>query len=106
MDEPAASTPGREPVTLELAGELEISSVAAARTRLVALELAAGDQLVLDLRAVTFIDSTGVRLILQAREHARRRRAGFMLLCGEGEVLRVLALSGLVDQLDIVSRPR
>ena len=60
----------------------------------------------LDLRAVTFIDSTGVRLILQARERARRHRAGLVLLCEPGEVTRVLALSGLDGQLDVVTRPR
>ena len=105
MEEAAARSPGREPVTLALAGELDFTSAAEAEKRLVALALAPGDQLALDLRAVTFIDSTGIRLILKAREQARRQRAGFVVICVPGEVTRVLALSGLDGQLDIVSRP-
>ena len=105
MEEAAARSPGREPVTLALAGELDVASAAEAEKRLVALALAPGDQLVLDLRAVTFIDSTGIRLILQAREQARRHRAGFVVVRGPGEVMRVLELVGLDEQLDIVTRP-
>ena len=59
-------------------------------------------QLVLDLRGLTFMDSTGVRLILQAREHALRHGAELVVVRGDATVMRVLELIGLEAQLDFV----
>jgi anti-anti-sigma factor len=87
---------------LPLQGDLDVAGATAALKRLLALDLRGGAQLVLDLRGVTFIDSTGVRLILQAREHAFRQAAGFVVVRGPEAVMRVLELVGLEDQLDLV----
>ena len=84
-------------------GELDIKAATEGHKRLFELDLRRGDQLVVDLTDVTFMDSTGIRMLLQAREHARRCRARFMLVRGPDEVMRVLALVGLDQQLDIVA---
>jgi anti-anti-sigma factor len=60
-------------------------------------------QLTVDLSRVTFMDSTGIRLLLQAREHAARRGASLVVVHGPDEVMRVLELVGLGDQLEIVA---
>ena len=92
----------RPRVVLPLSGDLDGVGAAAAHKQLLALDLGGGAQLVLDLKAVTFIDSTGVRLILIAREHALRHGAGFVVVRGPEPVMRVLEEVGLVAQLDIV----
>jgi len=84
-------------------GPLDIASVTEAHKRMIGLELRPGGELVVDLRGVTFMDSTGIRLLLQAREHARRCRASLLLVRGPGEVMRVLELVGLDQQLAIVA---
>jgi anti-anti-sigma factor len=48
------------------------------------------------------MDSTGIRLILQAREHALQRNAGLVVVRPPEQVMRVLELVGLDDQLDLV----
>lgn len=55
---------------------------------------------VLDLRELTFMDSSGVRLIF--REDRRARSAGhrFSLIAGNAQVQRVLSVCGLVERLD------
>jgi anti-sigma B factor antagonist len=95
-------TSHRPRVVLGLSGELDAATATAAHKRLIGVELHAGDELVLDLSRLTFMDSTGIRLILQAREHALQHGAGFALARGPDAVMRVLQLIGLEEQLDLV----
>jgi anti-anti-sigma factor len=89
-------------VVLPVEGELDVAGAAAVHKRLLALDLRRGSQLALDLSGTTFLDSTGVRLILQAREHAVRCGAGFVLVRGPASVMHVLELVGLDSQLDVI----
>ena len=54
-----------------------------------------------NLRGVTFLGSTGVRLLLEAREHARRRGGGLSFVLGDGPARRVIDLLGLREVLDV-----
>jgi anti-anti-sigma factor len=94
----------RSPVVLPLAGELDVARANDAYMRMLALELRPGAQLVLDLRELTFMDSTGVRLILQASEYARSHGAGLVVVRPPEPVMRVIELVGLDEQLDLVDR--
>jgi anti-anti-sigma factor len=73
--------------------EVELAGVPQARA---AAEWAgrqpAGPPLVLDVSRVSFIDSTGVRMLLETKDEARRPVG---LLSPSGAVLRVLDLTGL-----------
>ena len=97
---------GRHPqVVLPLSGDLDMGAAAEAHKRLIGLDLRPGTELVLDLSRLTFMDSTGIRLVLQARQHAVRHAARLLLVPGPEQVMRVLALVGLDDQLEFVSEP-
>jgi anti-anti-sigma factor len=95
----------RAPAVLALRGELDARTATEARKRLLVVPLRPGDRLVLDLRGTTFIDSTGIRLILQAREQALFHGADFAVARGPAAVMRVLELIGLDEQLDLVDEP-
>jgi anti-anti-sigma factor len=56
-------------------------------------------ELVIDLRALTFIDSTGIHSILRARAACAENQRGFSLIRGRAAVHRVFELSGLADRL-------
>ena len=56
----------------------------------------------LDLRGLEFIDSTGLRMIVQIDAIARRDGFDFSVLCGDGQVRRVLHETGLDGVLPIV----
>ena len=58
-------------------------------------------RVVLDLRGVTFIDSAGVRLVLEAM----RALPEFAVVPGGPEVPRVFRLVGLDERVRIVDRP-
>jgi len=54
--------------------------------------------LVVDFRQVTFLDSTGVRELIDA-EQAISRRGGRLVVCGaHGDVLRCLEVTGALER--------
>ena len=55
--------------------------------------------LMLDLRELTFIDSSAIDVILDAAARARRRGGRLMLARGPAEVDRVFTLTGACDQV-------
>ncbi|MFJ7904073.1 STAS domain-containing protein [Streptomyces sp. NPDC096198] len=83
---------------VELAGELDHHTAPEVRAALPALELRAGQQLVLDLGALTFCDSSGVTVLIAARNHALAAEAGIVLVTVPDRVSRILRIVGL-DQV-------
>jgi anti-sigma B factor antagonist len=100
----ASPTRQRSQVVLALEGELDVASAADAQKRMLQLELRRGAQLVLDLSELTFMDSTGIRVILQAEQYASLHGAELVVVRPPEGVLRVLELVGLDEQLDLVER--
>jgi anti-anti-sigma factor len=85
----------RDDVRLVLSGELDLATVARLRDDLREAEDGA-DVLVIDLRAVSFVDSSGLAELVAAHKRARRRQARLVVVRGEGtSVAKVLAVSGL-----------
>ncbi len=89
-------------VTVTLTGELDISNAAGVENRLIALEEARPTSIVVDLRQVTFIDSTGLSLLINADSRARKSDRRLTILTGSGPVLRILRTVGLDERLDVV----
>lgn len=88
---------GGEPVVVHLDGEIDLDSADAVCEHL-AIASRLGEDIVIDLRAVTFIDSTGIGVLA----HAVRRGAEIDIRGAESQVRRAIGLSGLVeeDELD------
>ena len=57
------------------------------------------EQLVVDLGEVTFVDSTGMGLVLELDDRARSEGFKLRLLRGPAEVQRVFELAGVADVL-------
>ena len=64
------------------------------------------ETVVLDLSETTFLDSTGVRLVLDANARARAGSTRLVLLPGPPQVQRVFEVCGLNDMLPFVSLTR
>jgi len=82
------------------AGEIDLATVAVVEASIQAA-LAETDTLVLDLRDVSFIDSAGLRLVLETSREVR----DFSVVRGPREVQRVFDLVGLDDRLTILDEP-
>jgi anti-sigma B factor antagonist len=60
------------------------------------------DRFVLDLRGLEFIDSTGLRMLVQINNRSEGDGFDFTLLCRDGKVREVLRLTGLDGVLPLV----
>ncbi len=86
-------------------GELDIASAPEFEQAIADATAEPGAELVLDLRELTFMDSTGLRALAQT--NARAGEAGFALTIVRGprQIARVLEISGLADLLPLVDAP-
>jgi len=86
-----------------LAGELDIATLDDAQRQVEEAEATAPALLIIDLSALTFVDSSGVRLALQADDRARAAGRRVAIRLGTGPARRVFQALGLLDKLDVVS---
>ncbi len=88
---------------VELSGELDIATASNIESRLMALEEREPQRLILDLRRVNFIDSTGLSMIINADGRARKDGRRLTIVSGDGVPRRILRTVGLEDRLDVHS---
>jgi anti-anti-sigma factor len=87
-------------------GELDISGAAILEAELDRLSAEQGiSAIVLDLRALEFMDSSGLRLVVVADMRAREAGRRFALVRGEETVHRVFEITRMSDRLDFVDDP-
>lgn len=84
---------------LVLGGELDMQARFQAEQALDELLAEPLEQLVVDLGEVTFLDSTGMGLVLEVHDRARTEGFKLRLLRGPAEVQRVFELAGVADVL-------
>jgi len=83
-------------------GELDMETGPRAEEELLRAEAGAPPVLVLDLRDVTFFDSTGLQLVLDADVRAREEGRQFVVaLARDGEPRRILELAEVADRLNL-----
>ena len=109
-DDPAprspVAAPSSEPATtvaeVALTGELDLSTYEQAHEQLVECERSRPQLLIIDLATLEFMDSTGVRLVLQADQRARDQGRRVAIRLGSGSARRVFQTLGLLDTLAFV----
>lgn len=89
-----------EPRTLRLIGEMDISNAASLASVLEDKAEGEGD-ITLELSELTFIDSSGIRVLLRAMDRLDGR-GKLVLLSPTSSVRHVLSLMGLEDQGSIL----
>lgn len=94
---------GRTVIRLE--GDLDLASADRADAELRRLEAERPGRLVIDLGALDFIDSSGIRVLVQADARARSDGGTLWLLPGNPYVHRVFEVMRLDQRLTFVERP-
>ena len=87
------------------AGDLDLDTVHRVESALAGLRDDGYDDLVLDLRALTFMDSTGLRLVIRWHTAARDGGFRFAIVPGPEVVHRVLRLTGMDAHLAVAEPP-
>jgi anti-anti-sigma factor len=89
-------------VRVIIRGELDMETGPRAEEELLRAEDGAPPVLVLDLRQVSFFDSTGLQLVLDADVRAREEGRRFVVAVnGDSEPRRILELAEVADRLNL-----
>jgi len=92
-------------VRLVLSGELDISSAAHLEEELARAEAGSPPVIVLDLRTLEFMDSTGLRAVVTADARARAQGRRLAIVRGPEAVHRIFSVTRLDERLDIIDDP-
>jgi anti-anti-sigma factor len=93
----------REFARISPIGEIDIATTPVVEGHLDECEAAGVKQVVLDLREVSFIDSTGLRLILERDARSRADGFAFSLIAGPPTVQRLFDLTLTTERLNFVA---
>lgn len=88
-------------LVVDLHGDVDLATATPLREWLDSVVALRAPAYVVDLRRTTFIDSTGLNLVLRFRRRVLEREAGFAVVCAPRTV-RLLRAHGTLDLLDPV----
>ena len=88
-----------------LSGDLDLSTSKRAEEAIEEAERGGKPTVVVDLRGLSFMDSTGLRVIVSADKRARRFNHRVVIIQGPAAVRRVFEITRLDERLDIVDTP-
>ncbi len=97
--------PDRDAVRVCPVGELDLATVGRVGAHLDELAAAGFKRVVLDLRGATFLDSTGLRLIVGAHRSSADDGWELAIVPGPDVVQRVFDIAGLTAHLPFVDSP-
>jgi anti-anti-sigma factor len=89
-------------VRLVLSGELDIATAPQVEEELERLEPDTPRVLILDLRGLDFMDSTGLRTVVAADTRAREAGRRLVVVRGSAAVDRIFSVTHLDERLEIV----
>ena len=98
MDLSTSERDGR--VVVALRGELDIADAASVAAALAAVA-ASQPEIIIDLSFLEFIDSSGVAALARGRKLARRAGGDLLLAAPQQQVLRVLAVTRLIEVFSV-----
>jgi len=85
---------------LELSGELDMANADELEGRLRELCRAGAREITLDLRGLAFIDSTGLRAILEAQQFCRQHGCEYFLIRSDSAMqMRMFEIAGVLERL-------
>jgi anti-sigma B factor antagonist len=87
---------------LAVSGELEVMSVGDLRRRIQTAFAVGPPQLVIDLTAVTHMDSTGLAELISAHQRAMDLRGRLILVVSSAPIRRTLEIRGVVNLFTVV----
>jgi anti-sigma B factor antagonist len=87
---------------LVLSGEFDLAAVPGFEERIANAEAGSPPAIVVDLTALSFMDSSGLRALVSADDRARRNGRRFAIVPGPPTVRRVFEITQLDKRLDLV----
>lgn len=92
-------------VVIGVRGELDLASSPALEHELESGSAASASLVVVDLRELEFMDSTGLSVLVRAHQRATDNGQQFAVVRGSQQVQRLLTLTGVAERLTLVDSP-
>jgi anti-sigma B factor antagonist len=89
--------------TVALRGELDIATADQLTAALDGVAPAPGERLVIDLTAISFMDSTGLRVLIAANGAATEGGYELFIVTGDSPAKRVLELTRMDEHMQVVA---
>ncbi len=86
-------------IVLAVSGELDLASSPALEEELTRIGDSGSEILILDLRELDFMDSTGLSVIVKAHQRSQESGRRFGLVKGRPQVQRLLSLTGVAERM-------
>ena len=90
---------------LRLTGELDMAGVDQLERLLTPDQTAEGATFVIDMRGLSFIDSSGLRALIMADERVRDEGGRFIVVRGPDRVNEILEMTGVAQRIELVDEP-
>jgi anti-sigma B factor antagonist len=90
---------------IAVSGELDLASSPTLQEELDRVSASDADLLIIDLRDLDFMDSTGLSVLVRAHQRAEEQGRQLAMVKGPQQVQRLLSLTGVADRLTVVDRP-
>jgi anti-sigma B factor antagonist len=94
-----------EAAVISVSGELDLASSPALEEELERAANSGTRLVVVDLRELEFMDSTGLSVLVRAHQRAAQNDQRFGLVNGSQQVQRLLSLTGVADRLMLADAP-
>jgi len=92
-------------VVIGVTGELDLASSPALERELERGVASQAEVVVVDLRQLDFMDSTGLSVLVRAHQRATEKGKRFGVVRGPQQVQRLLSLTGVADRLILGDSP-
>ncbi|MFI7586324.1 STAS domain-containing protein [Spongisporangium articulatum] len=86
---------------VSVAGEIDVYTAPSLRERLAELDAQGVSDIVVDMGAVEFLDSTGLGVLVGGLKRARARGGTLRLVSDQEKILKILRITGLVQVFPI-----
>ena len=96
---------GNDATILTLTGELDLAASPTLEQELSKAFGSDADLVMVDLRQLDFMDSTGLSVLVRAHHMAEENGRRFVLVNGSHQVQRLLALTGIAERMTLVDSP-
>jgi len=90
---------------ISVSGELDLATGPELEAELQGISPAETTMVVVDLRKLEFMDSTGLSIIVRAHQRLTREGCELGLVRGSPQVQRLLDLTGVADRIALVAHP-
>jgi anti-anti-sigma factor len=96
---------GGQVVVIGVSGELDLASSPELEHELARSTASGAELLIIDLRRLEFMDSTGLSVLVRAHQKATQGGKRFAIVKGPQQVQRLLSLTGVAERLTVVDAP-